>query len=99
MKNEVVILIVIKLLIFLLFYLQIVNQVNEQRVVMLSNKTIGTLYPFNHPQRMPPNVELVQHFIAPLGEIISVELHGVQFVDDDCVDNSTLEVISTATAR
>jgi hypothetical protein len=60
---------------------------------MLSNVTYGNVYHLNYPQRLPQNIDFTQHFIAPLGEIISVELQGVRFSNNGCEDNSTIEVI------
>lgn len=59
---------------------------------MLSNLTFGNVYHLNYPQRLPRNIDFTQHFIAPLGDIISIELQGVRFFDDGCEENSTIEV-------
>lgn len=41
---------------------------------------------------MPKFVDFTQHLIAPLGNVISVELHNVQFNLSNCADNATIEV-------
>lgn len=69
------------------------SQVVEHRVVDLSNTSIGNIFHLNYPQDLPYNFDLSQHFIAKLGDIISIELHGVQFSENQCSKDTNLEVI------
>ena len=41
---------------------------------------------------MPPLIDFTQHLIAPLGDVISIELQGVEFGEKGCDDNSSIEV-------
>jgi hypothetical protein len=69
-----------------------VLQIVEHRVVNLSNSTFGHVYHLNYPQAMPPFIDFTQHLIAPLGDVISIELQGVEFGDKGCDDNLSIEV-------
>lgn len=69
-----------------------VSQMVEQRVVDLSNTSIGNIFHLNYPQNLPFNFDLSQHFAAKLGDIISLELHGVQFSKTECSEDTSLEV-------
>jgi hypothetical protein len=69
-----------------------VSQIVERRVVHLSNSTFGHVYHLNYPQAMPEHIDYTQHVIAPLGYVISIELHGVQFAENGCNDGSLIEV-------
>lgn len=68
-------------------------QVVEHRIINLSNSTFGHVYHLNYPQAaMPPLIDFTQHLIAPLGDVISIELQGVEFGEKGCDDNSSIEV-------
>lgn len=41
---------------------------------------------------MPNFVDFNQRLIAPLGNVISIELQNVQFNISSCADNATIEV-------
>lgn len=41
---------------------------------------------------MPNFVDFNQRLIAPLGNVISIELQNVQFNMSSCADNATIEV-------
>lgn len=68
-------------------------QIVEHRIINLSNSTFGHVYHLNYPQAMPAFIDFTQHLIAPLGDVISVELQGVEFGDKGCDDNSSIEVL------
>lgn len=73
-------------------------QIIENRVIHLSNSSKGRVYHLNYPQVLPPNVDFNQQLIARLGDIISIELHGLQFAKNDsieCNDSNLIEVCST----
>lgn len=65
----------------------------EQTVVNLVNTSNGVLLHLNHPQEMPISVDFTQRLIAPLGDIILLELYGVSFHDNDCINGSRIEVM------
>jgi hypothetical protein len=69
-----------------------VNENNEQKVVNLSNSMMGEIHYLNYPRAMPKFVDFTQHLIAPLGNVISIELQNVQFDQSNCNDNATIEV-------
>jgi hypothetical protein len=52
-----------------------VGQVHEERLVDLSNVTVGTLLHLNYPKPPPRNAEFLQHLVAPVGQVIQLELH------------------------
>ncbi|PSN38794.1 hypothetical protein C0J52_23227 [Blattella germanica] len=52
-----------------------VAQIHEERLIDLSNVTVGTLLHLNYPKPAPPHVEFVQHLIAPVGHVIMLELY------------------------
>lgn len=64
----------------------------ENHILNLSNTTVGNLYHLNHPQAMPSSINFTQHLTVPLGFVISVELHGVQFGEVECDDRTSVEV-------
>jgi hypothetical protein len=65
----------------------------EHRVVKLANMTFGRVHHLNYPNEMPQNIDFTQHLIAPLGDVISIELHGVEFIENGCNDTNAIEVI------
>lgn len=72
-----------------------VPKIVEHRVVHLSNSTLGRVYHLNFPQTIPQNIDFSQHLIARLGDVISIELHGLRFVNnstDECIDSNVIEV-------
>lgn len=77
-------------------------QINENRIIRLSNSSKGRVYHLNYPQILPPNVDFNQHLIARMGDIISIELHGLQFAKNDsieCRESNLIEVcLMTPTA-
>lgn len=67
-----------------------VSAVREEKVISLENITSGTLLHLNFPERPPLNIEFYQHFIAPLGYSISLELYNVKLTDSNCSADSRL---------
>lgn len=55
------------------------------------NQANGILSHLNYPQPLPPNIDFTQHIIAPLGEVIMLELYNVVISDTDC-HNARIEV-------
>lgn len=70
----------------------IVPQIVEHRIVNLSNSTFGRVYHLNYPEEMPESIDYTQHLIAPSGDVISIELRGLQFSENGCNDSATIEV-------
>lgn len=58
----------------------------EQRTIKLTNNSSGFLHHLNYPRELPQNMDFVQHLVVPLGEVISLELHGVVLSADNCRD-------------
>uniref|UniRef100_A0A182JN34 Cubilin n=1 Tax=Anopheles atroparvus TaxID=41427 RepID=A0A182JN34_ANOAO len=71
--------------------------VNEQRYIVLSNRTTGMLYSLNYPQTMPYDIDYTQHLIAPLGEVILLELYGVGFSQHGCHQTGFIEIYDNYT--
>lgn len=69
-----------------------VSASSEQRIVNLQNTTSGQIHYLNYPRVMPNFVDFNQRLIAPLGNVISIELQNVQFNMSSCADNATIEV-------
>lgn len=68
------------------------NPIVEQRTINFLNNSFGTLHHLNYPSSLPTNIDFTQHLIAPVGEIILLELHGVGFSDKNCRNGGSLEV-------
>lgn len=71
-------------------------QIIENRIIRLSNVSNGQIHHLNYPQILPPNVDFNQHLIAPLGDVISIELYGLQFAKNDsteCDGSNIIEVL------
>jgi hypothetical protein len=60
--------------------------------VNLPDSMAGQIHYLNYPRAMPKFVDFSQHLIAPLGNVISIELQNVQFDQSSCEDNATIEV-------
>ncbi|KAJ8915775.1 hypothetical protein NQ315_004587, partial [Exocentrus adspersus] len=72
---------------------KIVNVVKKEKIIILGNYSSGTLLHLNYPDVPPVDVEFTQHFIAPLGNTIALELYSVKFSDSECSDeNGIIEV-------
>lgn len=67
----------------------------RERIISLQLNSSGSLYQLNYPHPMPENVDFTHHLVAPFGQNILLELHGVEFSDNGgCPDGSLLEVIN-----
>lgn len=65
---------------------------SEHRNINLLNNTYGTLYHLNYPQPIPPNIDFSQHLIAPLGDVILLEMYNVGFSENGCQNGDSIEV-------
>ena len=58
-----------------------VSSVHEEKIVDLTPDSSGILHHLNYPAQPPPYVDFVQHLVAPIGYIISLEFHQVTLSD------------------
>lgn len=66
--------------------------IREQRYIVLQNKANGILNHLNYPQPQPSNIDFTQHIVAPLGEVILLEVHNVGISEADCHSLNRIEV-------
>ncbi|KAL1516744.1 hypothetical protein ABEB36_000608 [Hypothenemus hampei] len=59
-----------------------------EKNIVLKNDSIGSILYVNYPQRSPPRLDYLQRFIAPLGYVISLQLHSVKLSNSACNDNN-----------
>lgn len=72
---------------------KMVNILQEEKNVFLNNDTTGILLHLNYPESPQTKVDFMQHFIAPLGSVISMELYHLKLTNTDCYeDNGLLEI-------
>lgn len=64
----------------------------QQRNIVLLNKANGILNHLNYPQPQPSNIDFTQHIVAPLGEVILLEVHNVGITEADCHTANRIEV-------
>lgn len=64
----------------------------EQHNIILSNKTNGILNHLNYPQSQPTHIDYTQHIVAPLGEVILLELYNVGISESGCHSADRIEV-------
>lgn len=63
---------------------KIIGVVKEERVITLSNTSEGHLFHLNYPNQPADNVDFIQHFVAPLGCVIVLELYHVVMSETAC---------------
>lgn len=66
--------------------------IREERSIILQNKANGVLNHLNYPQPQPSNIDFTQHIVAPLGEVILLEVHNVGISEADCHTANRIEV-------
>lgn len=72
---------------------KISGYLKEEKNIFLTNTTSGSLLHLNYPDAPPSYTDFFQHFIAPLGTVISLELYNVKISDTECLDGKgSLEV-------
>lgn len=71
--------------------------IREERNILLQNKTNGVLHHLNYPQPQPSNIDFTQHIVAPLGEVILLEVHNVGISEADCHSANRIEVCNQCT--
>ncbi|KAL0270830.1 UNVERIFIED_CONTAM: hypothetical protein PYX00_008110 [Menopon gallinae] len=67
-----------------------VGAVHEERVLELTEDTEGFIHHLNYPTSPPPYIDFIQHLIAPMGYVISLDFHQVTFSElgSSCPDGS-----------
>lgn len=68
------------------------NSITAQKSIDLTSNHYGQLLYLNYPQALPMDVDFTQHLIAPVGQNILLELHGVSFSKEGCHFGSSIEV-------
>lgn len=72
------------------------EQIREERAILLNNVTTGRVLHLNYPDKPAVNIDFQQHFSAPLGYLITVEIHNVTVSRGLCSDGqSSLEIYDT----
>ncbi|KAF5270044.1 hypothetical protein FQR65_LT05843 [Abscondita terminalis] len=72
---------------------RIISKLEEDRVVNLRNDSVGLLMHLNYPNNPLPNINFVQHFVAPLGYTISIEVYNVKLSENECeVNKGVIEI-------
>ncbi|KAK9876709.1 hypothetical protein WA026_014948 [Henosepilachna vigintioctopunctata] len=72
---------------------KMISVVQEERNIFLSENSSGILLYLNYPNNPKLGVDFVQHFIAPLGSIISLELYNIKLTNTNCLEgNGLLEI-------
>lgn len=72
---------------------KIVESPREERIILLSNVSTGSLLHLNFPDKPAHNIDFKQLLSAPLGYTISLELYNVKLTNRTCSNNrSVLEV-------
>ncbi|KAK5642078.1 hypothetical protein RI129_008245 [Pyrocoelia pectoralis] len=66
---------------------KIIGATETEKVHQLKNDSAGILMHLNYPNTPSPNINFMQHFVAPLGYIISLEIHHVKLNDRECASN------------
>lgn len=61
-----------------------VNGIQEQRIIDLINISSGILLHLNYPNPPPTQIDFLQHLVAPLGNVILLELYHVKFAENGC---------------
>ncbi|CRK91200.1 CLUMA_CG004883, isoform A [Clunio marinus] len=69
-----------------------VQQPVEHRIMNFSNVTFGQLHHLNFPLSLPKFFDFTQYLIAPVGNVISIELYGMEFGEHDCADGSSVQI-------
>ncbi|XP_044736742.1 uncharacterized protein LOC123298714 [Chrysoperla carnea] len=67
---------------------KMLSTIKEDRFIEISNITYGTLLHLNYPMTTPANIDFTQHLVAPLGNVILIELFHVKFSDDGFCPNN-----------
>ncbi|KAJ8978845.1 hypothetical protein NQ317_004456, partial [Molorchus minor] len=72
---------------------KVTSTVIEEKIITLNNYSSGLVLHLNYPESPPLNVDFLQHFIAPLGCVISLELYNLRLSDIECSGgNNVIEV-------
>lgn len=66
--------------------------IEEERILNVQNTTSGSVLHLNFPDSPPKNSSFIQHFIAPVGHVISVEVYNVRLNSTGCLEDNSIEV-------
>ncbi|XP_065162399.1 uncharacterized protein [Atheta coriaria] len=66
--------------------------IEVEKVIQLSNVTAGILLNLNYPDNAPHNADVTEHFIAPFGYQISLELFHLKLSENNCNNRGMIEV-------
>lgn len=69
---------------------RIVDDLKEERTLLLSNVTTGTLLHLNFPDQPASDIDFKQHLLAPLGYSIFLQLHNVELANTTCLNNQSV---------
>lgn len=69
-----------------------VNTIAEHHTINLTQFSYGSLQHLNYPQSLPININFTQHLVAPIGNVVLLEVFGVGFSENECRGGGGLEV-------
>lgn len=69
------------------------STINEHHTLNLTEFSYGSLQHLNYPQSLPININFTQHLVAPIGNVVLLEIFGVGFSERECRGGGSLEVI------
>lgn len=69
---------------------KIVDDLKEERVILLSNTSNGKLLHLNFPDKPVSNTDFKQYLTAPLGYTISLKLYNVKLTNSTCPNNQSI---------
>lgn len=64
------------------------GEINVEKVIKLSNSSIGHFLHLNYPNPPANNIDFFQRFVAPLGNVILLELYHFKISDQNCSNSS-----------
>lgn len=68
------------------------NIIAEHHTLNLTEFSYGSLQHLNYPQSLPININFTQHLVAPIGNVVLLEVFGVGFSENECRGGGGLEV-------
>ncbi|XP_037027805.1 uncharacterized protein LOC119068348 isoform X6 [Bradysia coprophila] len=68
------------------------NIIAEHHTLNLTEFSYGSLQHLNYPQSLPININFTQHLVAPIGNVVLLEVFGVGFSENECRGGGGLEI-------
>ncbi|KAJ6638368.1 Galactose-specific lectin nattectin, partial [Pseudolycoriella hygida] len=68
------------------------NTIAEHHTLNLTEYSYGSLQHLNYPQSLPININFTQHLVAPIGNVVLLEVFGVGFSENECRGGGGLEI-------